>query len=95
MFSFQNVYVPYLLNNVIGKALKVENNRLTNHMGLTFEICTSGDSSGVGYWKLNTSLLNKNNFCKQLKGHIREELTKIIDPFNKWEHLKIRIFLFV
>lgn len=58
-------------------------------MGIIFEISTSENSSGVGYWKLNTSLLNNDNFCKQLKGYIREETTEIQDPISKWKHLKI------
>lgn len=60
-------------------------------MGITFEICTFEDSCGVGYWKINTSLLNNDNFCKKLKGYTREETTEIENPISKWENLKIQI----
>lgn len=65
-----------MLLEIMYEAPKVENNWLIDHMWITFELCTSENSSGVGYWELNTSLLNNENFCKQLKKYIREDTTE-------------------
>lgn len=51
-----------MLLEIMYEAPKVENNRLIDHMGITFDLCTSENPSSVGYWELNTPLLNNENF---------------------------------
>lgn len=35
------------------KAPKVDINRFTDHLGISFELCTCEKSRGASYWKLN------------------------------------------
>ena len=62
-------------------------------MGINFELSTGENIRGVGYWKLNTSLLQDEIFCRELKTFIKNEIhtLEIDDPIYKWEHAKISI----
>lgn len=49
------------------KAHKVDINRFTDHLGISFELCTCEKSRGASYWKLNDTLLQQKTFCTNFK----------------------------
>ena len=77
-----------VITDAIGK-------RITDHKALTFQFLINIPPRGPGYWKLNTKLLDDNDYC--------EQITKIItDTYNdptmykysnslKWDIMKTKI----
>ena len=91
-YVFISEYSCFPLNNMyLRKTPAVDDSRLTDHLGIIFELCTFENPRGVGYWKLNTSLLHDEFFCKKLRKFIQEIFVncEINDPVNKWEYFKI------
>lgn len=92
MFASENLVFP-LNDMLLRKAPNVDNNRFTDHLCISFELCTCENSRGAGYWKLNNTLLQNKTFCKKLQAFIHEETQKLEteDPIRKWEYLKINV----
>ena len=66
---------------------------LTDHRAFYMVLETEPAERGSGYWKLNTSLLQENDFIQQ----VNRELDKTIAttthqaPDQRWEHIKKRV----
>lgn len=56
------------------KAPKVDNNRFTDHLRISFELCTCENSRGASYWKLNDTLLQQKTFCNKLQTSYTKKL---------------------
>lgn len=59
------------------KAPKVDNNRFTDHLRISFELCTCENSRGASYWKPNDTLLQQKTFCNKLQAFVNEETQKL------------------
>lgn len=74
-----------LINNFLRKAQNVEETRCSDHIGIRFDINTTENLRGNGYWEFNISLLLDKPFCDEIRKHIKQENVKQIslDPIKK------------
>ena len=93
MYISEHMNFPLIDIFFLHRAPNVDNTGLSDHLGINFELSTGENIRGVGYWKLNTSLLQDEIFWRELKTFIKNEIhTLEIDyPIYKWEHAKISI----
>ena len=69
----------------------------SDHSGITIHIQSLGDKSdikGRGYWKLNSSIINDEDYVNELiteKDIWVEETSTVVDPRIRWEYLKYKI----
>ena len=86
-------------SNVIIKSLRhttvISDNksqRVTDHKAVQINCQLETDRRGPGYWKLNVSLLNNNDYRSEVMILINEMgKIKITNARLRWEHFKIRI----
>ena len=66
---------------------------MTDHAAMFCAVKLEKNSRGVGYWKLNTQLLNDERTLNELKQTAIEEFQKNrdTDPLVKWEQIKTSI----
>ena len=63
------------------------NTRMTDHRVLKLTLTLNNRKKGRGYWKLNSSILNKDEY-KQGIQNIIETLDNTLSPLAKWECFK-------
>ena len=95
-YIFISDKIRYPVNDIsLRRAPNVEGTRLSDHLGIWLNICTSENLRGSGYWKLNTTLLNDEKFCDRLRVHIQDEINRLKTEGNnakiRWEYMKISI----
>ena len=66
---------------------------MTDHRALYIVIDLKPFTRGTGYWKFNTSLLQKQDFITMMRQEIEATLASVIDkdPNSQWELLKKRV----
>ena len=66
--------------------------RLSDHRALKFSFILSKNKRGSGYWKLNTSFLENDDYVRGVKGVIEEiKLFENMSGKDKWESLKYKV----
>lgn len=65
-------------------------NDWTDHTMLSCELSLEALATGLGIWRLNTSILHDKDYTKQLAAEIKEDLRRMRDlqPQDAWDHLK-------
>ena len=65
----------------------------TDHRALYLVVETSRNERGTGYWKMNTSLLQKKDFVQLINNEIDKTLESVQhkSPVEQWELLKERV----
>ena len=93
--SFSYIVSNIMLRNIPGTH-SINGVRMSDHkcMKVVFDTCSN--IRGPGYWKFNTSLLEKEDFINEMKEHITNiEFTETEnDPHEKWEYVKSSIKTF-
>ena len=64
--------------------------RMTDHRLLKLFIVVSEDKRGPGYWKLNVSYLDQEDYRKGIE-HIVENLDETLSALEKWECFKRKV----
>ena len=62
--------------------------RMSDHRGIKFNLVIYENERGNGYWKLNTSLLECEEFKRQIKLIIKDVSSNGGSSIDKWESLK-------
>lgn len=79
-----------LLNNV--KTTDIIQGVMSDHKIVTLELTLSSTPRGTGYWKLNTQLLQDENYVSALKQVINDYIANNpkhhVNPHTRWEALK-------
>lgn len=73
---------------------QVNNNRLSDHLGLRLDLIINQNKRGSGYWKMNTSILLDKDYCTNIKQMLMEkelEINAIECPHERWENVKYLI----
>ena len=73
---------------------QVNNNRLSDHLGLRLDLIIEQNKRGPGYWKMNTSILLDKDYCTSIKQMLMEkelEINAIECPHERWENVKYLI----
>ena len=65
----------------------------TDHMGLYMSVVLEEFERGVGFWKMNTALLQDKCYLEQLNKKLVEfiSLNTNVNPKERWEKLKIEV----
>ena len=62
-----------------------------DHNAISLKIGVKDNKIGPGYWKMNTSILNDEDYQHSIRNMIDNVQEKELNSFAKWELLKIRI----
>ena len=62
--------------------------RMSDHRGIKFNLAIYENERGNGYWKLNTSLLECEEFKRQIKLIIKDVSSNGGSSIDKWKSLK-------
>ena len=108
-YTFRQKYVSGLIQRCLGyfdisnsmqvsvKNTDVLASLLTDHSPVTFSYCKNEESNGGrGFWKLNNSLIENEEYVHQMKKFFSDTLNElfnenILDDQVKWEYLKYNI----
>ena len=63
----------------------------SDHSLVTLKLSLHSNARGRGFWKLNTSLLNKTEFINQIKLTIQQTKDEFVDPKLLWEMIKMKV----
>ena len=66
------------------------NTRMTDHRVLKFSLNMNNRKRGSGYWKLNSSILNNEEYEEGIN-RIIENLDRELSPLSKWESFKSQV----
>ena len=93
IFSTKNLCYP-IEKIFLRKPPDVSNTRMSDHLSFIFYCTISMNRRGIGYWKMNTSILHDMEFCKIINDffeNIPEYISKEKDPQIRWEIIKYKI----
>ena len=64
---------------------------MSDHAVPTIVMSSGFDNVGPGYWKLNTKLLEHEDYCEQITDIIAQACDEIDDVKLRWEMIKMNV----